>query len=151
RQASRAFEGLDRESFIRMNQRRRSKSTADPSDLAVFALPTDSEPIPRALNFAPESSLAGRDWPRAQSRRYPRGPRDPRKIPGRDRVLRRGPRAADRDHIGQREIGGGIAKIDTAGRTEFELRTGRRDRFEPGNAARGLGRKEFEHAKAERT
>src|SRR5206468_2416947 len=58
RQASRAFEGLDRESFIRMNQRRRSKSTADPSDLAVFALPTDSEPIPRALNFAPESSLA---------------------------------------------------------------------------------------------
>src|SRR5262249_40901849 len=43
---------------MRMNQRRRRKSTVNPDDLAVFAQPSDSEPGSNASNFAPESSLA---------------------------------------------------------------------------------------------
>jgi hypothetical protein len=39
-----------------MNQCRRPKSTANPSDLAVFALPSDSQHTPTTLNFAPKSS-----------------------------------------------------------------------------------------------
>src|SRR5262245_34974742 len=42
---------------MRMNQRRRRKSTVNPDDLAVFAQPSDSEPGSNASNFAPESSL----------------------------------------------------------------------------------------------
>src|SRR5262245_31920079 len=41
---------------MRMNQRRRRKSTVNPDDLAVFAQPSDSEPGSNASNFAPESS-----------------------------------------------------------------------------------------------
>ena len=63
---------------------------------------------------------------------------------------RRDPGAADREHIRQREIGRGVVAVDAAGRAEPDVRQRLGHGLEPARAARRLGRKEFQHRKAER-
>ena len=80
--------------------------------------------------------------------RLARERRDAGEVARRDRLPGRDPGAADGDYIGQREIGRGVAHMDSAGGAEAQRRQGCRHRLEPGHAACRFGGKEFQHLEA---
>src|SRR5262245_27787859 len=70
-----------------------------------------------------------------ERRRLPRERRDAGEVARRDRLLRRDPRAADRNDVGQRQIVGSVRHADAAGRTELEVRERLADALQERNAA----------------
>ena len=115
-----------------------ARRSIEPKITTVPGLRAGGKPVPTF----PDHALP-------QLHRRSRQRRDTAEVARGDRIGRRDPRAADRNHVGQRKIGRGVSCIDAAGRTEFELRQRRGDRLEPARAAGRLCRKEFQHREAD--